>query len=132
VSRTSDRPRNANTKHSINWLPFGVFHDNVLIERNMLPDSSFGPAIQNVAPGNEKALGAYYPTSTYMTVADFEAKGCPGFTNSTAFGTQPGDLPTTTLPNTSVPGPAVALAALAGLGLILLLGGGLRRIGPKL
>ncbi|MDP9326459.1 MAG: hypothetical protein M3O87_08000, partial [Candidatus Dormibacteraeota bacterium] len=36
VSRTSDRPRNANGKHNVNWLPFGVFHDNVLIERNML------------------------------------------------------------------------------------------------
>jgi hypothetical protein len=128
VSRTSDRPRNANTKHNISWLPFGVFHDNVLIERNMLPEAGFGPAIQNVAPGNEKALGVYFPSSTYMTVADFEAKGCPGFTNSTAFGTQPGDLPTTILPNTSGPGPIAALVALAGLGLVLMLVGGVARI----
>ncbi|MGB2940506.1 MAG: hypothetical protein WBD38_09460, partial [Candidatus Dormiibacterota bacterium] len=128
VSRTADRPRNANVKHNVNWLPFGVLHDNVLIERNMLPDAGFGPAIQNVAPGNEKALGIYFPTSTYMTVADFEAKGCPGFTNSTAFGTQPGDLPATVLPNTSGPGPIAALVALAGLGLVLILAGGVARI----
>jgi hypothetical protein len=102
VSRTSDRPRNANIAHDVNWLPFGALHDNVLIERNMLPDPGFVPAIQNVAPGNEQAgLGAYFPSSAYMTVADFEKQGCPGFATTTAFGTRPGDLPNTTLPNTS-------------------------------
>jgi hypothetical protein len=120
VSRTSQRPRNADTRHNVNWLPFGIAHDNVLIERNMLPDPGFGQAIQNVVPGNEKkGLGAFYPTSTYLSAADFEKQGCPGFTASTAFGTQPGDLTAGTngsngLPNTAVPpvggmGPLVAL-----------------------
>jgi hypothetical protein len=108
VSRTSQRPRNANTRHKVNWLPFGIAHDNVLIERNMLPDPGFGQAIQSVAPGNEqKGLGAFYPTSTYLSVADFEKQGCPGFSGSTAFGTQPGDLTAGSsgsgLPNTAAP-----------------------------
>jgi hypothetical protein len=90
----ADRPRNADANHHVNWLPFGVLHDNVLIERNMLPDPSFTQAIQNVQPGNEKpGLGAYYPTASYVSVAQFERDGCPGFTALTAFGTLPADLP---------------------------------------
>jgi hypothetical protein len=118
VSRTTQRPRNANAAHRVNWLPFGALHDNVLIERNMLPDAAFGPAIQNVAPGNEqKGLGPYFPTSTYMSAADFEQSGCPGFAATTRFGAIPGDiadrLPTTgagTWPLTLV---AVTLGGLA-------------------
>src|SRR6202022_3007004 len=54
VTRTgATRPRNAAAAHTINWLPFGVLHDNVLIERNMLPDPTFTQAIQSVSPGNE-------------------------------------------------------------------------------
>jgi hypothetical protein len=87
VSRTADRPLNADTAHKVNWLPFGVLHDNVLIERNMLPDPSFTRAIQSVQPGNEQAgLGVYYPTATYMSVAQFQSQGCPGFSQQTALG----------------------------------------------
>ena len=86
----ADRPRNANAAHKVNWLPFGVFHDNVLIERNMLPDPSFTQAIQFVQPGNERpGLGAYYPTASYMSTAQFERQGCPGFSRLTALGSQP-------------------------------------------
>jgi hypothetical protein len=64
----------------------------------MLPD----PTIQKATAGTEaQTLGAYFPSAAYMTAADFEKQGCPGFTASTAFGTQPGDLPGTALPNTS-------------------------------
>lgn len=118
VSRTTQRPRNANAAHKVNWLPFGALHDNVLIERNMLPDPAFGPAIQNVAPGSEqKGLGPYFPVSTYMSVADFEKAGCPGFAATTHFGAVPGDiadrLPTTAAGGAGVP--AVVMLVLAGL-----------------
>jgi hypothetical protein len=87
VTRTADRPLNANAAHKVNWLPFGVLHDNVLIERNMLPDPSFTQAIQSVQPGNEQqGLAAYYPTATYMSVAQFQSQGCPGFSAQTALG----------------------------------------------
>ena len=122
VSRTGSRPRNANTPHKVNWLPFGVAHDNVLIERNMLPDPGFTQAIQNVAPGNEQqGLGSFYPTSSYMTVADFEKSGCPGFGSTTRFGALPGDIPGGGLPNTgSAPVGPRAMLALAAMGLLAL------------
>ena len=79
VSRTATRPRNGNIAHHVNWLPFGVLHDNVLIERNMLPDPNFANSIQKAAAGTEaQTLGAYFPSAAYMTVADFEKQGCPG------------------------------------------------------
>jgi hypothetical protein len=90
VTRAADRPRNADTAHKVNWLPFGVLHDNVLIERNMLPDPSFTQSIQGVQPGNEQpGLGVYYPTASYMSVAQFESQGCPGFRGQTALGARP-------------------------------------------
>ena len=120
LSRTSDRPRNADVAHHVNWLPYGTvpaLHDNVLIMRNMLPDPAFGNAIQAATPGTEQAdLGAYFPSAEYMSVADFEAVGCPAFSDTTALGTQPGDpapggLPTTTA--SPLPAPAAAGAATA-------------------
>jgi hypothetical protein len=60
----------------------------------MLPDPNFAQSIQKATAGTEaQTLGAYFPSAAYMTAADFEKQGCPGFTASTAFGTQPGDLP---------------------------------------
>jgi hypothetical protein len=77
VSTPAHRPRNADTDHGVNWLPYGPLHANVVIERNMLPDPGFTNSIQNATPGSEvHYLGAYYPAATYMSVTDFEKGGC--------------------------------------------------------
>jgi hypothetical protein len=125
LSRTSDRPRNADAAHHVNWLPYGTIpalHDNVLIMRNMLPDAGFPNSIQAATEGDEQAgLGAYFPAAEYMSVADFEAGGCPTFTDTTALGTQPGDPSPAGLPNSAAPAPSGAAAGLLGGAAMLLL-----------
>lgn len=56
----------------------GNLNDGFLILRNMLPDAAFTHAIQNTAvPGTwSLVMGPYLPKVTYMSRADFEAKGC--------------------------------------------------------
>lgn len=49
------------------WIPWGPQPQGVLLYRQMLPASSFGEAIQNVAYGLEAAqMGAYYPAGRYF------------------------------------------------------------------
>jgi hypothetical protein len=92
ISSAPNRPRNADLKHGVNWLPYGPLHTDVAIERNMLPRADFGEAIQKATYGREQAaLGAYYPAAKYSTVAAFEKSGCAGF-RGTAYGSRPGDL----------------------------------------
>ena len=133
LSRTSDRPRNADLPHRVNWLPFGVLHDDVLIERNMLPGANFPQSIQGAPIGAEKpALGAYFPTSTYMTAAAFEKQGCPGFAAATALSSTPGSR-LEPLPNTAAAVDHEAMTVvglLATLGIIGLVTLG-RRSGPR-
>lgn len=54
------------------WIPWGAQPQGVVLYRQMLPDPSFGEAIQNVAYGSEATqMGAYYPTGRYF--ADWRA-----------------------------------------------------------
>ncbi|PXV52287.1 hypothetical protein SAMN04487785_105358 [Dyella jiangningensis] len=88
ISQTADRPSNAVPNCGFNWLHWseagdgdGHTNDGFLILRNMLPDPSFTHAIQNVplpvaAATSALVMGPYLPTVTYMSKADFEAKGC--------------------------------------------------------
>ena len=88
LSTAEDRPANATTKCGVPWLEWSPNGDGagrptsaVLIIRNMLPDSSFTQAIQNVPapglPGNVTAtMGDYAPTVEYESKDDFEARGC--------------------------------------------------------
>ncbi len=123
VSTPAHRPRNADTDHGVNWLPYGPLHANLVIERNMLPDPGFTNSIQNATLGSEvHDLGAYYPAATYMSVTDFEKGGCPGFSETT-FGALASDVGAVSLPLTSNAAPAAPalLLALLGLALALLL-----------
>ncbi len=88
ISQAADRPSNAVPSCGFNWLHWseagdgdGHTNDGFLILRNMLPDPSFTHAIQNVplpvaAATSALVMGPYLPTVTYMSKADFEAKGC--------------------------------------------------------
>ena len=85
VSLPQDRPRNAKPKCGVAWLAMspdgdGAGHpdDGYLLMRNMLPSASFHHAVQDTSvPGDEKAvMGAYLPTGTYLTVRQFEKRGC--------------------------------------------------------
>jgi len=42
ISAPANRPRNADAKHGVNWLPYGPLHTDAVIERNMLPRADFG------------------------------------------------------------------------------------------
>jgi hypothetical protein len=124
ISAAANRPRNADLKHGVNWLPYGPLHTDVAIERNMLPRADFAQAIQKATYGQERAtLGPYYPAATYSTVANFERSGCAGF-GGTAFGSRRGDLVAGGggLPNSSgAPGAGTA----AGVLLVLVVGLGI-------
>nr|WP_199045482.1 hypothetical protein [Dyella sp. ASV24] len=87
VSQIADQPTNAVPSCGFNWLHWseagdgdGHTNDGFLVLRNMLPNASFTQAIQNTTvPGTwSLVMGSYLPTVTYMSTADFEAKGCPG------------------------------------------------------
>jgi hypothetical protein len=80
VSTAADRPADATLKCGIAWLPWGAEPQGVVLMRNMLPSPSFAQAIQNVTPGDEKAvMGDYYPTGRYFATptAFQKAAGCP-------------------------------------------------------
>jgi len=93
ASLPEDRPSNAREECGVYYLPlsprgtgytaqdgvtFGHPDFTLLIMRNLLPDSSFAHAIQNVkAWGEEKTvLGDYLPDIRYTSKEDFESKGC--------------------------------------------------------
>ncbi|MEA2681683.1 MAG: hypothetical protein QOK05_11 [Chloroflexota bacterium] len=110
ISSAANRPRNANAQHGVNWLPYGPFHTDAAIERNMLPRADFAQAIQKATYGQEQAdLGAYYPATTYTTVSKFEQTGC-GTHPATIYGSQPGDAGSG-LPGTGTGAAPVAVAA---------------------
>lgn len=82
VSRAEDRPRNAQLKCGIAWLPMADDGDGAVDEdvtvlqlRHMLGSGDFPHAVQAIgAPGNEaKAMGEYYPQGRYVTTSGFEA-----------------------------------------------------------
>lgn len=94
VSLPGDRPKNAKTGCGVAWLNWGSGGDDLegeyaadnrpsldtLIMRNQLSNPTFEHSIEKViAPGSEKeVMGAYYPTSTYMTEQEFESRKCSG------------------------------------------------------
>jgi hypothetical protein len=77
VTAAADRPRNARPGCGIAWLPAGPGEDTVLIERNMLPATSFRQSIQAARYDHERHdLGAFYPTARYASIAQVEKLGC--------------------------------------------------------
>lgn len=85
ASLPQDRPRNANTRCGVAWLPLspdgdGAGHpdDGYLLMRNMLPAADFTHAVQDTkTPGDEQSvMGNYLPSGTYLTVSQFEKQGC--------------------------------------------------------
>ncbi|MHB8572593.1 MAG: hypothetical protein ACYDAY_06505 [Candidatus Dormibacteria bacterium] len=77
LSTPADRPATADSLHGVNWLPFGPANDNVLILRNMLPESqsAFPYAVQYVDYGHEQDMGAYFPMTCYLTSVQFDHGG---------------------------------------------------------
>lgn len=82
VSRAADRPRNAQPKCGVTWLPMADDGDGavdsdvtVLQLRHMLGERNFPHSIQSIGvPGNEAAaMGDYYPQGRYVTTSGFEA-----------------------------------------------------------
>jgi hypothetical protein len=86
VSLPEDRPANATAQCGVAWLDWGkgdwLARPDLatLIMRNQLSDPSFVEGIDKVlTPETEpQVMGDYYPTSRYLTPAQFEARGCPG------------------------------------------------------
>jgi hypothetical protein len=77
VSSAAGRPVNATPECGVNWLPAGPGSATLMILRNMLPDPSFAQAIQFVRHGHEaEDMAEFYPATTYMSTAEFEAQGC--------------------------------------------------------
>ncbi len=92
VSLPQDRPKNAKTGCGVAWLNWGAGGDDLegeyaadnrpsldtLVMRNQLSNPTFENSIEKVlTPGTEReVMGAYYPTSTYMTKQEFEGRKC--------------------------------------------------------
>ena len=85
VSKTADRPANADSRCGIAWLEWPERGDGVgdtgyalLIMRNMLVTPTFAHAIQRVTEAGTEAevMGPYFPQTSYTTTAEFEARGC--------------------------------------------------------
>ena len=92
MSLPEDRPKNARNGCGVAWLNWGTGGDDLegeyaadnrpsldtLLMRNQLSNPTFANSIEKVtAPGTEKeVMGAYYPTSTYMTAQEFESRKC--------------------------------------------------------
>jgi hypothetical protein len=100
VSRPGEeRPNNAIEACGVNWLSWGFASDSIVILRNMLADSSFPQAIQQIPPlpgqceepimnpnysaiidaqkSEQNVQGSFFPYGTHMTKIEFEALGCP-------------------------------------------------------
>jgi hypothetical protein len=94
VSLPQDRPKIARNGCGVAWLNWGAGGDDLegeyaadnrpsldtLVMRNQLSNPTFANSIEKViAPETERAvMGAYYPTSTYMTTQEFESRKCGG------------------------------------------------------
>jgi uncharacterized membrane protein len=81
VSRPVDRPENAKKECGTAWLPASENGNTVLVYRHMIPDDSFGEAIQKSQKDAEaQTMGEYYPRGIYFkSAADFERLACrPG------------------------------------------------------
>jgi hypothetical protein len=85
VSLPEDRPKNARPPCGVAWMDWGTEGDHqgrasldLLVMRNQLSSATFEQSIGKVTtPGTEKeVMGAYYPTGTYMTQQEFEARRC--------------------------------------------------------
>lgn len=86
VSKVANRPANATKECGVTWLDWGERGDGAgkassghVNMRNMLGDD-FPNSIQNVNSilSAEKDMGPYFPVATYMSKAEFEARGCEG------------------------------------------------------
>jgi hypothetical protein len=80
------RPRNASKRCGVAWLPADPLGDaagrpdvGTLASRNVLPSPRFHRSSWDISrPGTgQQVMGPYYPTGTYTSKAQFEAKGCP-------------------------------------------------------
>jgi hypothetical protein len=92
LSLPEDRPKNAKPGCGVAWLNWGSGGDDLegeyaadnrpsldtLLMRNQLSNPTFAQSIEKVVtPGTEQeVMGAYYPTSNYMTQQEFEARKC--------------------------------------------------------
>lgn len=92
VSLAADRPKIARPGCGVAWLDWGTGGDDLegeyaadnrpsldtLIMRNQLSNPTFEQSIEKVtAPGTESSvMGAYYPSSKYMTTQEFESRKC--------------------------------------------------------
>lgn len=77
VSTAAGRPANAVPACGVNWLPAGPQSATLMIMRNMLPAPGFAHSIQAARYGHEaQDMGDYYPSTAYMSTADFAASGC--------------------------------------------------------
>jgi hypothetical protein len=86
VAHAGLRPRNATKRCGVAWLPADPLGDAAgrpdvgsLVSRNIIPSPSFQRSSWQITrPGTAaQVMGPYYPTGTYMSKAQFEAKGCP-------------------------------------------------------
>ncbi|WP_045226921.1 hypothetical protein [Methyloterricola oryzae] len=85
ISHPADKPKNATVDNGIAWLPTQVDKPRAwetLIMRNMLPNSSFTNAIQQIPSSNygdpaaaQSVMGDYYPSIASCTRAVFEKGG---------------------------------------------------------
>ncbi|HKP90858.1 MAG TPA: hypothetical protein VJT75_12905 [Thermoleophilaceae bacterium] len=79
VSTPSERPANARAACGVTWIPWGPQAGGVLIYRHMLPNPTFGQAIQRVPEQGKEAavMGQYMPRSRYYAdKGAFEKLGC--------------------------------------------------------
>jgi hypothetical protein len=86
VAHAGLRPRNATKRCGVAWLPADPLGDAAgrpdvgsLVSRNIIPSPSFHRNSWEISRPNTAAqvMGKYYPTGSYMSSAQFEAKGCP-------------------------------------------------------
>ena len=88
VAHAGLRPANARKECGVAWLPADPAGDAAgrpdigsLVTRNVIPSPRFHKSSWDVTRPNTAAqvMGAYYPTGTYMSKAQFEQQfGCPG------------------------------------------------------
>jgi hypothetical protein len=87
VSLPQDRPKNAGDRCGVAWMNWGTTGDGytrrdstLLIVRNLSTTAhpAFKSAVQNIASSAtvKRTMGAYLPTVTYTTAAQFQKHGC--------------------------------------------------------
>jgi len=80
VSEAGQRPGNATVADGVSWLPWGPQNEIQVMQRNLLPASSFTHASESIATPADNAdaakiMGNYYPTSAYCSEQTFEQGG---------------------------------------------------------